>query len=62
MNPYAFDFFIRRCFEGDIRHAVRRDEGTQCQRRTAMMRVYASKLRRRQDIKELERECMEASE
>lgn len=62
MNPYAFDFFIRRCFEGDIRYAVRRGEGTQCQRRIAMMRVYASKLRRRQDVRELERECMEASE
>ena len=62
MNPHAFDFFIRRCFEGDIRYAVRRDEGTQCQRRTAMMRVYASKLRRRQDIRELEREYREASE
>ena len=60
MNPCAFDFFIRVCFEGDILQLVRRGEGTQCQRRTAMMRVYASKLRRRQDVRELERECMEA--
>ena len=62
MNPHAFDFFIRRVFEGDLRHAVRRDEGTQCQRRTAMMRVYASKLRRGQDIREMERLYLEASE
>ena len=56
MNPYALDFFVRVAYEGDILQLVRRGKGTQCQQRTAMMRVYASKLRRRQDIKELERE------
>lgn len=58
MNTYAFDFLIRWYFEGDLRDAVRRGEGTQCQRRTAMMRVYASELRRMQDVRELEREAM----
>lgn len=57
MNPCALDFFIRWYFEGDLLDAVRRGKGTQCQRRTAMMGVYASKLRRMQDVRELEREA-----
>ena len=60
MNPYALDFFVRIEYEGHIRWLLDRGEGTQCQRRTAMMRAYASKLRRREDVRELERMCREA--
>lgn len=61
-NPYALDFLVRMSIEGDLRWLLDSGEGTQCQRRTAMMALYASELRSRQDIKELEREYMEASE
>ena len=62
MNPYALDFFVRMAMEGDLRWLLDRGEGTQCQRHEAQMVLYASKLRRREDVRELERECMEASE
>ena len=62
MNPHAFDFFVRMVLESKVENILRRGEGTQCQRWEARMVLYASKLRRRQDIKELERECMEADE
>ena len=62
MNPYALDFIVRMAVEGDILMLVRRGEGTQCQRRTAMMVLYASKLRRREDVREMERMYLEASE
>jgi hypothetical protein len=62
MNLYALDFIVRMVMELEVENALRRGEGTQCQRHEAQMVLYASKLRRGQDIKEMERLCMEASE
>ena len=62
MNPYALDFIVRMAMEGDLRWLLDRGEGTQCQRHKAQMVLYASKLRRGQDIREMERMCLEASE
>lgn len=62
MNPCALDFFVRWVMELEVENALRRGEGTQCQRHEAQMVLYASKLRRRQDIKEMERMYLEASE
>lgn len=62
MNPYALDFFVRMAVEGDLRGLLDRGEGTQCQRRTAMMALYASKLSRERDVRELDRMYLEASE
>lgn len=57
---YALDFIVRMAMEGDLRWLLDRGEGTQCQRHKAQMVLYASKLRRWEDIKEMERICMEA--
>ena len=62
MNPYALDFIVRMAMEGDLRRLLDRGEGTQCQRHEAQMVLYASKLRRWKDIKEMERLYLEASE
>ena len=62
MNSYALDFLVRMAVEGDLRGLLDRGEGTQCQRRTAMMVLYASKLSRERDVRELDRMYLEASE
>ena len=62
MNPCMLDFIVRMAVEGDIRWLLDRGEGTQCQRHKAQMALYASKLRRWEDIKEMERLYLEASE
>lgn len=59
---YALDFLVRMAMEGDLRWLLDRGEGTQCQRHEAQMVLYASKLRRREDIREMERMYLEASE
>lgn len=59
MKLYALDFIVRMAVEGDIRWLLDRGEGTQCQRHEAQMVLYASKLRRGQDIREMERLYLE---
>lgn len=48
--------------EGDLLMLVRRGEGTQCQRRTAMMALLASRLATMRDVREMDRAYMEAEE